>query len=165
MNAIHTHAGFPILWGFSTENNDFYTVQTVSPNPTPKQQPSQKTLCKKTFSLIYELSSYGPKMSPQGQTFLLLLSMWGHLVLTMREYQDTHTHAVLYVFEVKHLPFPFSPYAREGGIVTFLFSPGHMSFRPISRPLITSPTPNTNQCGWPVLVERLKNENEQLYLA
>lgn len=46
-NAIHTHAGFPILWGFSIDNNDFYTVQTVSPNPTPKQQPSQKTLCKK----------------------------------------------------------------------------------------------------------------------
>lgn len=37
----------PILWGFSIDNNDFYTVQTVSPNPTPKQQPSQKTLCKK----------------------------------------------------------------------------------------------------------------------
>lgn len=55
-----------------------------------------------------------------------------------------------------YLPLPFSPKARAGGTVIFRFSPGHMSSIPISRPLMTCPTPSTNHWGCPVLSDRLE---------
>lgn len=55
-------------------------------------------------------------------------------------------------------PLPFSPNARAGGTIIFRFSPGHMSIIPMSRPLMTCPTPNTNHWGCPVLSDRLKQK-------
>lgn len=46
------------------------------------------------------------------------------------------------------LPAPRSPYPRLGGMMSFLFSPTHMSTRPWSHPLITCPTPSWKENGW-----------------
>lgn len=58
-------------------------------------------------------------------------------------------------------PLPFSPNAREDGTVILLFSSGHMSIIPMSRPLMTCPTPRTNHWGCPALSERLGEDEKR----
>jgi hypothetical protein len=48
-------------------------------------------------------------------------------------------------------PAPLLPYAHSGWMVNFLFSPGHMSSRPWSQPLMTWPLPTLKLRGWPRL--------------
>jgi hypothetical protein len=48
-------------------------------------------------------------------------------------------------------PAPREPYAHSGCIVSLRFSPGHMSKRPWSQPLITWPWPTVKLKGWPRL--------------
>jgi len=68
-------------------HNDFYNVQTVYSIPT---QPSQKTFC--IFVFLKSKKSCFPhgdqKMSPQGQGFLILQSLYPHNV----RFRTTHTH-------------------------------------------------------------------------
>lgn len=57
-----------------------------------------------------------------------------------------------------YLPLPFSPNARADGTVIFRFSPGHIPIIPMSRPLMTCPTPSTNHWGCPSLSDRLRQK-------
>lgn len=68
---------------------------------------------------------------------------------------------LLLTLKISALPLPFSPKARAGGTVIFRFSPAHMSFIPMSRPLMICPTPCTNHWGWPSLSDRLKQKQKQ----
>ena len=55
-------------------------------------------------------------------------------------------------------PAPLLPYAQSGWIVSFLFSPMHMSSRPWSQPLMTWPLPTVKLRGWPRLYEASNSE-------
>lgn len=57
------------------------------------------------------------------------------------------------------LPYPCCPYANDGGIVTFRFSPGHIFIIAMSKPFMTCPTPRTNHLGWPSFCVRLLKRN------
>jgi hypothetical protein len=45
------------------------------------------------------------------------------------------------------------PYAHSGWMVSLRFSPGHMSSRPSSQPLMTWPLPTVKERGCPRLYE------------
>ncbi len=87
----HTHMlGFHVLWGLSIDVMVFilYKLYILSPYTAPIPKPNHHRrhsailhFQKTSLSLIYKLvSSWGPKMSPHGQGFWILPSLWGHFV-------------------------------------------------------------------------------------
>ncbi len=91
----HTHAhthmlGFHVLWGLSIDVMVFilYKLYILSPYTAPIPKPNHHRrhsailhFQKTSLSLIYKLvSSWDQKMSPHGQGFWILPSLWGHFV-------------------------------------------------------------------------------------
>lgn len=92
----------------------------------------------------------------------LICFMWDPVFFTAWTIKVTKTSLnLLLTLKISALPLPFSPKARAGGTVIFRFSPAHMSFIPMSRPLMICPTPCTNHWGWPSLSDRLKQKQKQ----
>lgn len=46
------------------------------------------------------------------------------------------------------LPYPFSPNARNGGMMKCRISPTHMPSNPSSKPFMSQPSPTTESCVW-----------------
>jgi len=79
----HTHTGFSHFIVTFHRRKDVYNELFGSPNPNPCPTPksTNENLQKTSLSIIYKLfSSWGQKMSPQGQGFRILTSLWGRFV-------------------------------------------------------------------------------------
>lgn len=88
-------------------------------------------------------------LPPNGST-----NSYRHLQCWMFE-RLKNTGKTKFSVKTSSLPYPCCPYANDGGIVTFRFSPGHIFIIAISKPFMTCPTPRTNHFGWPSFCVRL----------